>query len=174
LQTAADYLQKIVEVVRRATSELADRFHLLRLAPVVSLQPMRHRQWLPRIEGGEIGFNATVEIVTMGVVATQFGSAVFDVGTGSEIEVHHQFAADQRYDFRNLRDRLPVFGVMGKAILRLGIGHPISILHDDHPLPDILAGLKAADPISYAVFQQDRFHRFGQPLHVLDCSTSVA
>jgi hypothetical protein len=101
-------------------------------------------------------------------------SDAFNARTGSEIEVHDQFAADQRHDLRDVCDRLLVIGILGKAILRLGIGHPISILHDDHLLPDILACLKAANPISHAVFQQDRLHRFGQVRHVLDCSTSIA
>ncbi len=55
---------------------------------------------------------------------------VFNVGIGSEIEVHDQFAAEQRHDLRDLCDRFLVIGILGKAILRLGIGHPISILHD--------------------------------------------
>jgi hypothetical protein len=33
--------------------------------------------------------------------------------TGSEIKIHDQFTPDQCHDFRNLRDHLPVFGIVG-------------------------------------------------------------
>jgi hypothetical protein len=81
-----------------------------------------------------------------------FRRGVLNLHTGSEIEVYDQFTADQCHDRRNLCDYFLVFGVLGKAILRLSVGHPISILHDDHPLPDILACLETPDPISHAVF----------------------
>ena len=86
----------------------------------------------------------------------------------SKIEIDDQFSANSLRELCNLGKRLLAFGVLHKSCLRLLIGHLVGVLHNDEPVSDIWAGLKATQPIGDPVFEIDGLQLLGQGCHFVD------
>src|SRR5664279_4286604 len=90
----------------------------------------------------------------------------------SKIEIDDQFSTNPCRELRNLGEGLLAFGVLRESRLRLLISRLVGILHDDEPVSDIWAGLKAAQSIDNSVFEIGGLQLRGHRCHFVDSSAT--
>ena len=91
----------------------------------------------------------------------------------SKIEIDHHFSANPLRELCNLDKDLLALGVLRNSFLRLLIGRLVGVLHNDEPVSDIWAGLKAAQPIGDPVFELDGLQLLGQACNFVDGTTTI-
>src|SRR5436190_17071522 len=91
----------------------------------------------------------------------------------SKFEIDDQLSANPLRELCNLGKGLLAFGVLRNTCLRPLIGRLVGILHNDEPVSDIWAGLKAAQPIGDPVFEIGGLQLLGHACHNLDGTTTI-
>ncbi|MGC2318435.1 MAG: hypothetical protein WA615_18400 [Bradyrhizobium sp.] len=91
----------------------------------------------------------------------------------SKIEIDDHLSANPLRDLCNLDKGPLAFGVLRNSCLRLVIGRLVGVLHNDEPVSDIWAGLKAAQPIGDPVFELGGLQLLGQGCHFVDGTATI-